>query len=252
MLSIIVLTHNSEEVIADCLESLRGLGDEIIVVDSESSDRTAQLAERLGAKVISHKFIDFADQRNFSISQTKGEWVLYLDSDEQATEEFKRNVKNVIEHFSENSGIGGYYIRRKTFYFGKDWGFVDRVQRLFYKPKFLSWYGKVHETPKAEGRFEVIEYPILHFTHRDLSQMVEKTNEWSEVEVDLRFRANHPQMNVVRFIRVMLTAFLRSYVFEKGYKNGTAGLVESMYQAFSMFITYAKLWEKQLLQSGKK
>ena len=76
--------------------------------------------------------------------------------------------------------------------------------------------------------------------------MVEKTNKWSESEAELRYKAGHPEMSWWRFLRVMFTAFTDSYFKEKGYKSGTAGLVEAVFQSFSMFITYAKLWEKQI------
>ena len=75
--------------------------------------------------------------------------------------------------------------------------------------------------------------------------MVAKTINWSQIEAELRFKSNHPPMSWWRFIRVIITGFVNSYFIQKGYKAGTAGLVESIYQAFSMFITYARLWEMQ-------
>lgn len=245
MLSIIILTKNSEETLADTLESLKSFGDEIVVVDSNSDDRTNEIAEHLGAKVYKNEFIDFATQRNFAMSKINGDWVLYLDDDEEATAEFKKEVKRTIEDYDKDANIGGYFIHRKTYYFGKDWGFVDRVQRLFYKNRFVTWEGVVHETPKIKGEFGQVESPINHYTHRNLTQMVAKTNEWSEFEANLRFKSGHPQMSWWRFIRVMVSAFISSYIFNNGYKNGTEGFVEAVFQSYSMFITYAKLWEKQ-------
>lgn len=244
MLSVLIITKNEEELIADCIKSIKDIADEVIVLDANSTDKTREIAEKLGAKVVVNKFIDFADQRNFGFRQSQGDWVLYLDSDERATEEFRCDLKSTISSYDENSQIGGYYIKRKTYFYGKDWGLTDKVQRLFNKKNFIEWVGVLHETPKIKGDFGEISAPVLHYTHRDLSLMVDKTNEWSKFEADLRFKTNHPKMNVLRFVRVMATAFFRSYIGEKGYKNGTAGLVEAMYQAFSMFITYAKLWER--------
>jgi len=132
-----------------------------------------------------------------------------------------------IKNYKEESGIGGYFIKRKTFYFGKDWGITDKVQRLFYKPSFIEWYGSVHETPKIKGIWGNIESLIIHNTHRNLSQMLEKTNEWSQFEADLRFKSGHPYVSWWRFLRVMLTGFLKSYIKEKGYKNGIEGLIRS-------------------------
>lgn len=242
-LSVIILAKNEEEVIADAIDSVRDVADEILVIDSKSTDRTVEVAEFAGAKVIKHKFENFAAQRNFAFSKSKCDWVFYIDADERATPEFKKELQKIIQ--KKNPEFGGYFIRRKTYFFGRDWGLTDRVQRLFFRKKFIEWYGVVHETPKIHGKFEEITPPILHYTHRNLFQMLEKTNEWSEFEARLRFDSHHPRMNGFRFIRVMMTAFFDSYIRQKGYKNGTEGVIEAIYQTFSIFITYAKLWEIQ-------
>lgn len=245
MISVLIITKNDWDVIADCIKSVKDLADEIIVVDGGSEDNTIEVSEMLGARVVKNTFRDFSDQRNLALSLAKKDWVFYIDSDERATPEFIKEVRLKTQDLSSGSNIGGFYVQRKTFYLGRDWGFSDHVERIFRKDKLKGWHGVVHETPVVEGRLETISEPILHYTHRNLEQMVAKTNEWSEFEADLRAKAHHPKMNVFRFARVMITGFLHSYISEKGYKNGTAGLIESIYQAFSMFITYAKLWERQ-------
>lgn len=227
------------------LESVKGLADEVIVVDSGSKDKTVEIAKKYGARIIQHPFKNFADQRSFAMKQAYGDWILFLDSDERATPEFIDEVLATIASFDQQSKIGGYFIPRKTFYFGKDWGMTDHVQRLFLRNRFVEWKGVVHETPVIEGEFGELRQPVLHFTHQNLSQMLAKTNKWSEFESDLRIKANHPHMTVLRFIRVIATGFLSSYIKDKGYKNGTEGMIEAIYQSFSLFITYAKLWEKQ-------
>mgnify|MGYP001567050567 FL=1 len=243
MISVLIISKNDGDVIGDCIKSVKDLADEVIVVDGGSQDKTIEISEKFGPKVVKNAFRNFADQRNLALSLAKNEWIFYIDSDERATPEFIESIKIKIESADDN--IGGFYIKRKTFYLGRDWGFSDKVERIFRKDKLRNWHGVVHETPDFEGHLEIINEPILHYTHRNLEQMIEKTNDWSEYEADLRLKANHPKMNIFRFLRVMITGFLRSYIAEKGYRNGTAGLIESIYQAFSMFITYAKLWEKQ-------
>lgn len=247
-LTIIILTKNEEDVIGNAIQSARDFCQEIIVIDAFSTDGTVKIAKGKNANVIQNAFVDFSEQRNFALSYVKTPWVLYLDADEELTPEFKDEVTLTISQ-SEDKDINAYYIKRHTYYYGHDWNFEDQVQRLFKKDKLIKWYGKVHETPKIEGEFGYIHSPILHFTHRNLSQMIAKTNEWSEYEAQLRLEASHPQLAPWRFLRVMMTEFFHSYVKNKGYKNGTYGLIEAMYQAFSIFITYAKLWE---LQQKKK
>ncbi len=245
MISAIIITYNEEDVLEDALKSLSGFADEIVLVDSNSTDKTQSIAQRYKAKIISHKLISFAEQRNVGLEHASGEFVFYLDADESLTSEFKTEALRVISNFEEDSNIAGFYIKRKTYYFNKDWGLTDRVQRLFFKKRLKSWYGDVHETPRVEGELLEISSPIIHSTHRNLSQMLEKTNKWSDIEAKLRFDSNHPRMSWWRFPRVMIPAFLKSYIQGKGYKNGTKGVIEGLFQAYSMFITYAKLWEMQ-------
>lgn len=244
-LTVIIIALNNEDVIKDAILSSREIASEVLVINANSTDKTREISEKNGATVLNHPFKDFSDQRNFGILHAKTKWILYLDADERLTDKFKRELLNIIDTYEEKGPIGGYFINRKTFYFGKDWNLTDKVQRLFYRDKFIEWYGIVHETPKIHGEFGEIKSPILHFTHRNLSQMLEKTNKWSEYEARLRLQADHPHMTPWRFARVMLTEFYHSYVKDKGYRNGTYGLIEGIYQAFSIFITYAKLWEMQ-------
>ncbi|MDP2649433.1 MAG: glycosyltransferase family 2 protein [bacterium] len=243
MISVLIISKNDGDVISNCIKSVKNLADEVIVVD-DSDDETGRIAESLGARVVKNKSQDFASQRNFAASLARNKWIFYIDCDERVTPEFIKEVKETMRAF-DSEEIGGFFIKRKTFYFGRDWGFEDRVQRIFLKEKFKEWKGIVHETPLIDGTFGDIKEPILHRTHRNLEHMVDKTNEWSEFEADLRIKAHHPKMRAWRFFRVMVTAFIKSYFGAKGYKNGTAGLIEAIYQSFSMFITYAKLWEKQ-------
>ncbi len=243
MISVLIISKNEGKTIADCINSVKNLAGEIIVVD-DSTDDTSKIAEKLGAKVIENKFKNFSDQRNFAASLAKNEWIFYIDSDERVTPGFTLELKNRISRAGEN--IGGFYIRRKTFFYGRDWHFTDKIQRVFRKSKLAGWHGIVHETPVVKGALETINEPIIHSTHKNFEQMVAKTNEWSEYEANLRLASKHPGMVSWRFFRVMFTGFLKSYFKEGGYRNGTAGIIEALYQTFSMFITYAKLWEKQI------
>ncbi len=242
MISVLIITKNEEDVIADAIVSVKGLADEVIVVDGGSDDKTTEVAEKHGAKIYKNKFKDFADQRNLAASLAKGDIIFYLDSDERVTPEFANELR---ERLALNPELSGFTIRRKTFFYGLDWHFVDRVERVFVKKKLKKWHGVVHETAEVEGKMGEVLEPILHYTHRNLEQMVKKTNEWSAYEAELRFTAKHPKMNVLRFVRIMLTGFFDSYFRQGGFRNGTAGIVEALYQSFSMFLTYAKLWELQ-------
>jgi len=237
----IVIVKNAEEMIADCLDSLT-FCDEIVVVDSFSEDRTKDIAEKMGAKVYELKFKDFSQARNFGLEKAAGEWVVYIDSDERVTRELANEIKKNIS----TNDFSAFRIKRKNFYFGNnEWPYIEYLERVFKKNKLQGWYGEVHESPKVIGNIGTLDGLILHYTHRNLTSMVNKTIEWSKIEAELRFKSGHPKMAWWRFPRVMLTAFFDSYVRQGGYKVGVVGLIESMYQSFSIFVTYARLWEMQ-------
>jgi glycosyltransferase involved in cell wall biosynthesis len=246
----VILARNEEKMIGDALDSV-AFCDEIIVIDNGSIDATKETSEKKNAKVHSLKSNDFSELRNFGLNKAESEWVLYLDADERIDGELKDSIKNIV---STDTKYAAYYLRRKNFYFGKhEWPKIEKMERLFKKEKLKEWRGKLHESPIVEGEIGIINQGfILHFTHRDLESMLDKTNEWSAQEALLRYNSGHPQMTWWRFPRVMLTAFLNSYVNQGGFKAGRAGIVESIYQTFSMFITYAKLWELQLKTQNVK
>jgi hypothetical protein len=151
------------------------------------------------------------------------------------------------------SKYSAFRLSRKNFYFGDHgWPYIEHLERLFVRENLEGWKGILHESPIIKGEIGDMDGFLIHFTHMDLESMLNKTIDWSDKEALLRYNQNHPKMSWWRFPRVMFTAFFNSYISQRGYKAGTAGIVESMYQAFSMFITYAKLWELQQTMRYKK
>lgn len=243
-ISTIIIAKNAENLLADCLDSI-SFSDEIILIDSGSTDRTKEIAERLKAKIYEIKTNDFSKIRNLGLEKAEGDIIFYIDVDERVD-----NVlgKEIIKLKSEEiiNVKGSYSIERKNYYLGSnEWPKTEKILRIFKKEDLKGWKGKLHESPIIEGESGALNGYILHFTHRNLSSMLDKTIEWSKTEAELRFDANHPKMTWWRFPRVMITVFLDYYIRQGGYKIGTAGFVESVYQAFSIFITYARLWELQ-------
>lgn len=238
----VVIARNEERFIEGALESL-SFCDELIVIDNGSKDKTKEVSEKMVAKVYEVKSDDFSELRDLGLEKASGEWVLYLDADERIDDLLEKSIKKTV---SEASKYSAFKLLRKNFYFGENaWPNIEKIERLFKKEKLKGWKGKIHESPIIDGEVGQLEGYILHFTHRDLESMLNKTIEWSSTESLLRFNAGHPKMTWWRFPRVMISAFLNSYIKQKGYKAGTAGMVESIYQAFSIFVTYAKLWELQ-------
>ena len=244
--SVIILTKNSENLLADCIESVKELANEIIIIDDKSTDRTVELAKHLGARVETSKTTsnNFAEKRNIGLKKAKNKWILYIDDDERLTPELSQSIQAITN--LKKPEYQAYKILRKNYYFGENaWPYIEILERLFEKSSIKGWSGPVHETPKIDGKIGELKGHLLHYTHRDLTSMVNKTIEWSKIEAELRFKSNHPPITWWRFPRVMITSFFNSYIRQKGYKADTVGLLESIYQSFSIFITYARLWEMQ-------
>lgn len=242
-LSVIIIAKNEEKMIGDCLKSVEELADEILVIDNGSTDKTLEIAQKYGVRIFKINGEDFSRLRNEGLKEARGEWILYLDADERVSAALAAEISKFQV---PNSKFGGFYLKRKNFYLGNHlWPKIEKLERLFKKEKLKGWYGQLHESPRFEGELGELDDFLLHYTHRDLSSMLKKTVEWSTLEARARFTAGHPPMALWRFPRVMLSAFYDSYIRDGGWKVGVVGLIESFYQGFSAFITYAKLWELQ-------
>ncbi len=240
-ISVVIIAKNEEQMIGECLESL-SFCDEIVLIDNSSTDKTVEIAQNHKAVIYKSVATDFSELRNLGLAKAVHDWVFYVDADERVDDGLKKEIIDVIE----NSEFDSYFVKRKNYYLGKnEWPYIETILRLFRKENITGWSGEIHESPKITGKTGILEGFLLHFTHRDLESMVLKTLAWSQTEALLRLKANHPKITWWRIPRVMLTAFMKSYILQGGYKARTVGLIESIYQAFSIFITYAKLWEMQ-------
>ena len=122
----------------------------------------------------------------------------------------------------------------------------DYVLRLIKKEDFVRWEGDLHEQPKIEGKIYHLTEPLIHKKHDKLSDMVDKTNKWSEIEAKLMFEAHHPTMNFFRFISAGFREFWLRMIIQTAFLDGTPGIIYGLYQVFSRLISYSKLWEIQL------
>lgn len=242
-LTVVIISRNEESMIEGCLSSLKELGERVVVIDDCSTDRTVELARKFGAEVFVNRKEGFDKQRNFALSKVGTDWILYLDADERLTPILREEISSTIQGKSEIKAA--YFIKRRNFYLGREWKVMDRVERLFLREKLSGWKGEVHESPIVNGEIGEMFNPLIHLTHRDISTMLRKTLEWSEIEARLRLEANHPKVSWWRLLRVMFSEFWRVGISEKGIFNGTEGWIETIYQSFSIFITYARLWEMQ-------
>jgi glycosyltransferase involved in cell wall biosynthesis len=190
----------------------------------------------------------FNDWRNEGLKKAKGEWVIYLDSDEEITLELQKEIKSIVS--SEQSLIACYAIPRRNFVFGKEFKYSgqypDYQKRLFRRSILTKWVGDVHEEPLFSGELSHLINPMIHHKNMTLSEMIEKTNRWSEIEAKLMYDANHPPMNLFRFFTAGFREFVKRFLKEKAFLDGKMGIIYGIYQIYSKLISYSKLWEMQI------
>jgi len=260
-LGVVIIAKNEEKLIAAAIKSVR-FASEVVVIDTGSIDRTINIAEELGARVVKKpaKDLAFAQWRTMAIKEVESDWILYLDADERITPELGREIGQIIKRaesgqldFSGAEGTTAYAIPRENYYLGQrvryGGSWPDYVKRLFYKQALKKWTGRLHEEPVFKGKMGHLENPMRHYTHRDITSMVEKTTKWSVLEAEELFNnypGGHPPMTWWRFFRIMLTEFWNRGIKKQGLRDGTTGVVEVIFQMFSRFITYARLWEMQV------
>lgn len=243
-ISALVLTKNDAPLLEDCLKQLDFV-QEIIVLDQQSADNTAEVARRFTDKIIKTASRNFSKNRNTLAQKAKCSWLLYLDTDERINEKNIAEIKEAMasEHFQ------AFYFPRKNIVLGKwlkhgGW-WPDYVPRLFAKQNLLGWYGEVHESPKIKGKFGHFKNPIIHQTARSMDQMLNKSIVWAQVEAKLYFKANYPKVNVFRVVKASILEFIRRYFVKMGIGDGTVGLIEAVYQALHQAMVLVYLWEIQ-------
>lgn len=217
----------------------KGLYKKCLATYSSWADEVVEISDVVEKK-------GFAFARNEGAKKAKGEWLLYIDTDEEVTQKLKDEIEKAIK----DDRFSAYAIPRRNIIFGREMKhcglWPDYVIRLIRKDKLISWKGELHEQPEIKGKLGYLKEPFIHNKHKDLATMVEKTNKWSEIEAKLMFEANHPKMNIFRFFSAGLREFWLRMIVQGAFLDGTYGIIYGLYQVFSRLISYSKLWEMQL------
>lgn len=251
-LSIIILSGNEQDVILQCLKSCM-FADEIVVY-SNSTDNTNSLIKKNYPKVNivmsqqATQNFNFAKARNQALKHAHSNWIFFVDADEIVTPELR---KDILFHINKKNNLyTNYDIPRANYFMGKrvkhGGTYPDYVKRLFLKKNFEGYTGIIHEQPQITGPSAVLKNDLLHFTHRDLHSMVQKSLKWTKIEAELIVKSNHPPIVWWRIIRMMLTKFFERYVSQQMYKDGIIGLISSMYETFDTYMIYSQAYELQL------
>ncbi len=241
-LSAVIITKNEEAMIADCLRTV-AFADEILVVDTGNTDATNTIAKKHGAKIVHSNGKNYSDFRNTGLAAATGDWLLFVDADERVSLELADEIKNLTPV------ANAYLIPRKNNYLGRfmkygGWG-GEKIARLFKKSELIGYRGDLHEQPDYAGSPGELHHPLLHYSHRDISSMVEKTIVFTAYEAQLRLAANHPPIVPWRIVRVMFTEFWYRFVKLSAWRDGAEGIIDGLFQVWNTYIIYARLWELQ-------
>ena len=240
-LSAVLITRNEETNLPGCLASLSGLVDEIVIVDSESTDRTVAVAEAAGARVVRHRFGGFGAAKQRALDLAVGTWVLSIDADERVTPALADEIRRLLD---SESACSGYLVRRDVFFLGKRLRFGgmgnDWVLRLFRRAGARFSLSPVHEHVEIAGRAARLHAPLEHHAYRSLAEHVEKMNRYTDIQAQMKSERGVRYRNWM-WVRLPWEVFARC-VLRLGLLDGTAGVVFATMSAYSAWLRYAKTW----------
>jgi glycosyltransferase involved in cell wall biosynthesis len=243
-ISAVIITFNEEDRLPDALESVREVVDEIVVVDSYSTDRTLEIARKGMAKVFQNSFQNFGAQKNFAMSKASHEWVLNLDADERLSSELATEIK-AIKTSDWPATTAGFAIKRKTYYLGRwishsGW-YPDKKIRLF-KKTTAKWQGRVHEKLEVKGEIAPLQGSIIHYTYRHIHDHINRLNRYSSIQAeDLAKKYKHTLP--LRLLILPMATFLRHYILKRGFLDGFPGLIIALISSWGTALKYLKAIE---------
>lgn len=244
-LTVTVITYNESAHISDALDSV-AWADEIIVIDSGSTDGTAEIARAKATRVITREWHGYSEQKNFAADQATHDWVLSMDADERVTPALAAEIRALLQ---KGPHAPGYRIRRVSFYLGKwirstDW-FPDYQLRL-YDRRRGRWNGmKIHESfHLSAGQPAKLHGELEHYAYRDISHHLAKINAYTTLIAE-QWHEEGRRTNPLAMVIHPWFAFTRNYVLRAGFKDGTVGFIISLMNSYYVFLKLAKLWVRQ-------
>lgn len=253
-LSVVLAVFNEEGNLDSCLDSIKELAWEIVIVDGGSTDKTLEIAKKFNAKVMqTENLLNFHINKNKAINLAKGDWILQLDADEVVTQDLAEEIKETL---SKKGNINGYWIPRRNFFLGKflkkGGQYPDYTLRLYKKGKGRLPGNDVHEQAIVEGEVGYLKNDLLHLRDKNFSIYIHRFNRYTTL-LSTQWNEAGVTINAVSFISYFfikpLYWFIKSYLRHRGYVDGFSGFVFSLFSSLRFPVTLIKLWE---LQRNKK
>lgn len=242
-LSVVVITKNEQNRIRECLKSVYGWANEIVVVDDESTDDTIKIAKEYTDKIFTRKMDIEGKHRNWAYSKAANEWVLSLDADERVTKELQDEISKTL---SDGTEYAGFSIPRRNYlgdYWIKHGGLYPSGQlRLFKKDKFRYEEVEVHPRVFLDGETGHLKSDIIHYSWRDFGDFLLKLNNQTTLEAKKWINTNR-QMSFGRALWRTWDRFWRTFLRKKAYKDGFIGFMIAYFASLYQIISYAKYWQ---------
>lgn len=240
-----IIVYNEEENIAELCETV-AWADEIIIVDSNSTDKTVEIAKRYTDNIFNREFRGFKDKHEYADSLVSGDWIFWIDADERVTPELKESIK-ALRNTKERELPSGFRIARKTWYAGrwiKHGGWYPDYQMRLYRKADSYWDGVApHQTARVNGRIETLDGELLHYTKRDLSEHHRVTDVYASLAAE-HLANNGVVSGAHKMFFGSVAAFIRTYILKQGFRDGVPGLIIATFTAYGVFLKYAKVWER--------
>ncbi len=243
-LSVTIITLNEEKNIEACIESV-GFADEVLVVDSGSTDRTVAIAEAAGAKVIHEPWKGFGPQKQFAVEQAAHDWVLCIDADERPGKELSQEITEVLN----GPQYKAYSMPRCNIFLGR-WlrygeGYPDRSLRLFHRG-FARWsVDAVHEKVECSTPVGTLNSDLLHYSEDGVQQYLQKQNRYTSLQAELMMNKGK-KFSLMQLLLSPLFRFFKFYFMRKGFLDGVPGLIHILIGCINSFVKYAKLYELEV------
>ena len=243
-ITLFIIAKNEAHRIAACIASARDLASEIVVVDSNSTDATAQICKELGALVYTREFDGFTNQKNFALSKVSNEWALNLDADERLSEDLKQEILHTVK----NPTADGYYLPFCNYFLGKKMRFSglnnEKHLRLVRTQKSRYVGGLVHEGLEVDGPLATLKNPVNHYSYDTVESYFTKLNKYTSLAAQQMYD-NGKRFCLLKLLFTLPFEFAKRYLLKLGFLDGFRGLMWASFSTCYVYVKYAKLWQLQ-------
>jgi glycosyltransferase involved in cell wall biosynthesis len=255
VLSVCIITYNEEANIARTLDSVKAIAHEMIVVDSGSTDKTAELARSRGAKVFVEEWRGFSKQKNAAMSKASGDWILSLDADEEVSPELAASIQALLKSGKAAPEFDGYMVGRKNIYLNR-WlkrsgYYPDRKLRLVRRGMGEFEDRPVHESMHSTRKIGRLDGDLIHHAYSTLESFIEHANRYSSLGGEMEASKRIVGFSIANIVLRPLGAFIYRYFFRLGFLDGREGLLVHLNHAAYVSWKYAKAWEYSKNSRGK-